>query len=198
MLFRSGIVDVNGHDLVDLGLPSGTLWATMNVGASSPEENGNYYAWAETEVKESYDWNNYHYCNGTYNTVNKYTHWSDYFTRGGVRADNYTTIRTTDDAASVNWGGVWRIPSYGEWEEIISSSYCIWTWKTLNGIDGYEVKSKSNGSTIFLPHSGYWSSSLNLKYCYKAWGFSVDENYYKSNDGYHRCQGLSVRPVCHP
>ena len=104
---------------VDLGLPSGTLWATCNVGAYTPEGRGEYFAWGETETKDSYSWSNYKWCYGTYDSMNKY--FSNY---GYATVDNKETLDLEDDAAYVNWGEDWRMPTSEEMEELYSNCYC--------------------------------------------------------------------------
>ncbi|MDY6036657.1 MAG: hypothetical protein SPI67_04150 [Paludibacteraceae bacterium] len=193
----------NGHDYVDLGLPSGTKWATCNVGATKPEEYGDYYAWGETTPKAYYDWSTYKWCNGDYDTQTKYCTDSSY----GIVVDNKTVLELADDAARANWGGAWRMPTDAEWTELREN--CTWTWTTKNGVNGYEVKSNINGNSIFLPAAGYrdggglssagydgdyWSSSLSTGYPGDAWyvyflSGSVDR------DSDNRYYGHSVRPV---
>jgi len=149
---------------VDLGLPSGILWATMNVGAESPEEYGNYYAWGETKAygevdtsnshnysyklnykKTDYNCSTYKWCSGDDDqwTLTKY-----------CAVDGKTTLELADDAAYVNWGTKWRMPTITELEELRKN--CTWTWTTMNGIEGYRVISKKDSSkSIFLPTAGY-------------------------------------------
>ena len=202
----TGTGTANGHEWVDLGLPSGTKWATCNVGATKPEEYGNYYAWGETETKTTYNWSTYKWCNDSYDTQTKYCTDSSYGT-----VDNKTVLELADDAARANWGGAWRMPTDAEWTELREN--CTWTWTTKNGVNGYEVKSKTNGNFIFLPAAGYryndglrnagdygnyWSSSLDTDdtgdtgsawYVY-FYSDGVDRDY---DDRYG---GQSVRPVC--
>ncbi|MDY4512083.1 MAG: hypothetical protein SPE10_01325 [Paludibacteraceae bacterium] len=185
----------NGHEWVDLGLPSGTKWATCNVGASTPEEYGNYYAWGETETKSTYSWSTYFDTTDGGSTFTKYT------------TDGKTVLDLEDDAARANWGGAWRMPTDGEWGELLDE--CTWEWTTKNGVNGYEVKSEANGNSIFLPAAGYrdfggldgagdygyyWSSSLGSGSPYFAWYV-----YFNSGDVGGslsiRCRGYSVRPV---
>ena len=198
----TGTGTANGHEWVDLGLPSGTKWATCNVGATKPEEYGNYYAWGETETKTTYNWSTYKWCNGSAETQTKYCTNSDYGT-----VDNKTVLDLEDDAARANWGGAWRMPTDAEWTELREN--CTWTWTTKNGVNGYEVKSEANGNSIFLPAAGYrgyddlgsagslgvyWSSSLSTDYPYYAW----DVYFYSgsvSRSGSDRYCGRSVRPV---
>ena len=157
------------YNAIDLGLPSGRKWATCNVGASSPEEYGSYYAWGETEKKSNYDWSTYKWCNGSENTMTKYCIHSYYGT-----VDNKTVLDPEDDVAYVKWGGDWRMPTTDEQRELLNN--CDWEWTTLNGVKGYKVTGP-NGNSIFLPAAGfrsgtdvlrrddygdYWSSSL---YC---------------------------------
>ena len=189
------------HEYVDLGLS--VKWATCNVGANSPEEYGDYFAWGETEPKSIYDFSTYKYCNGSDITLTKYNYSSS---KGTV--DNKTTLELSDDAARANWGGSWRMPTTAEQDELREN--CTWTWTTQNGVYGYKVTSKSNGNSIFLPAAGfldsvlysagsdgcYWSSSL---YMYDDPNVADKLGFNSSLVGWYgdyRCYGLSVRPVC--
>ena len=191
------------HDYVDLGLPSGTLWATCNVGASSPEEYGNHFAWGETEPKNDYSWSTYKYCKGSNSTMTKYCTNSKYGT-----VDNKTELEPSDDAATANWGNEWQMPSPEQLKELINSSYTTTTWTTMNGVYGRKITSKSNSNSIFLPAAGYrktslndadgdgcyWSRSLHAGYSYNA----CHLRFYSSSIYTHysnRCYGRSVRPV---
>ncbi|MCR4918435.1 MAG: hypothetical protein K5928_01270 [Prevotella sp.] len=199
----------NGHAWVDLGLS--VRWATMNVGASSATDYGDYYAWGETTTKSSYLWRTYKYCNGSYSTLTKYNNSSSYGT-----VDNKTTLEPADDVAHVKWGGNWRMPTYSELLELYDN--CDRTWyeegnTEFGGVAGWKVTSKKDGYTdkyIFLPAAGfradtvldcagsdgyYWSSSLN-----EADPNSAHDLYFYSSGhglsyGSHRCYGYSVRPV---
>ena len=133
----------SGHEWVDLGLPSGTKWATCNVGASRPEESGYYFAWAETEPKTEYSWTTYK--------------WYDLSTYTYTKYSIYSEMDLDDDAARINWGGGWKTPAPWDFEELVN--YCSWEWTTLGGVDGYWITSKSNGNSIFLPVAGYWGYS---------------------------------------
>ncbi len=185
------------HEYVDLGLPSGTKWATCNVGATSPEEYGDYYAWGETTTKETYSWDTYKHGDGE--TFSKYN-----------ATDGLTTLEAADDAAVANWGGSWRMPTDVEWTELREN--CDWVWTYYydgTGVAGYVVVSKTNGNSIFLPATGscdggaldyagdygyYWSSSLSTDYPDYAWS----AYFYSGNvsrDYYDRYYGHSVRPV---
>ena len=192
----------NGHDYVDLGLPSGTKWATCNVGATKPEEYGDYYAWGETEPKTTYDWSTYKWCNGDSDTQTKYCTDSGYGT-----VDNKTVLELADDAARANWGGAWRMPTDAEWTELREN--CTWTWTTKNGVNGYEVKSNINGNSIFLPAAGYrnlvgsydagifgnyWASSLRTGGSVSAWCVDFSSDYVYGSFNTRVC-GQSVRPV---
>lgn len=193
---------VNGHTYVDLGLPSGTLWATCNVGANSPEEYGSYFAWGETQPKETYDWSTYQYCNGSYLT--KYCYDASLGYNGFT--DNLTVLQPSDDAATANWGDDWRMPTKAEWEELYNNTTVTWT--TQNGVFG-RLFTASNGNRLFLPAAGYcwvddlydvgsygyyWSSSLMPDYPGGAWRFYVNSDYCDM-DYYDRNYGLSVRAV---
>lgn len=191
----------NGYTWVDLGLS--VKWATMNVGATTPEDYGYYFAWGETAEKKDYSWSTYKHCKGTSSTLTKYCTDSEYGTM-----DNKTTLEAEDDAAHVNWGGTWRMPTDAEWTEL--RGQCTWEWTTQNGINGYLVTSKKNGNSIFLPASGYrddadlydvgsggywWSSSLDEDYSGIAYYVGFDSNDV-SRSLSNRYYGLSVRPVC--
>ena len=194
----------NGHEYVDLGLS--VKWATCNVGATTPEEYGDYFAWGETTPKTTYDWNTYKYCNGTYDSMTKYCTNSYYGT-----VDNKTTLELTDDAAHVNWGGSWRMPTKAEQDELRDTNNCTWTWTTQNGVNGYKVTSKKNGNSIFLPAAGYrgssilifagrfgfyWSSSLSTSIGNYAYFLYFDSSGVYWNSSVYRYHGQSVRPVC--
>ena len=189
------------HDYIDLGLS--VKWATCNVGATKPEEYGNYYAWGETETKTNYDWSSYKWCSGSAETQTKYCTNSDYGT-----VDNKTVLELADDAARANWGGAWRMPTDAEWTELLEN--CEWTWTTLNGVNGYEVKG-TNGNFIFLPAAGcrygadldgaggdgfggYWSSSLGTDGPNGVWCAYFDSDVV-GWEYLNRYSGLSVRPV---
>ena len=192
----------NGHEWVDLGLPSGTKWATMNVGASSPSDYGSYFAWGETSPKSSYDWSNLKYCLGTTgDKFSKYVTDSKYGTVDGKRE-----LDLSDDAAYVNWGSGWRMPSKAQQNELREK--CKWTWTTMGGHNGIKVVGP-NGNSLFLPAAGfrnegsllnagsngyYWPRSLSTSGGCSAYGlyFSSSNVYWGS---YYRSSGQSVRPV---
>lgn len=133
----------NGHEWVDLGLPTGTKWATCNIGATEPEEFGNYYAWGEVTPKEVYDWDTYKY--GRYNQFTKYNTDSRYGRNGF--ADGKTVLELEDDAAHFNWGGKWRMPTSVQLEELIEE--CCWVWTDnyrwyVAGFIVYKAKSSND------------------------------------------------------
>lgn len=176
---------INGHEYVDLGLPSGLKWATCNVGANSPEEYGDYYAWGETVTKDEYTEENCYTCGEEVNDISGNSQY---------------------DVARKKWGGKWRMPTLDEMEELIEK--CAFEWLAQNGVNGYKVTGP-NGNGIFLPAAGYrdgssfndagsdgyyWSSTpseySDLNACYL--------NFYSDNhsmDKYYRYCGHSVRPV---
>ena len=200
----------NGHNYVDLGLPSGTLWATCNVGASKPEEYGNYYAWGETQTKANYTWENYKYCNYhkkeiIAEKITKYSNNPSWGDNGFT--DNLITLLLNDDAATVNWGNGWRTPSNKQLIELRDNTTKKWT--TQNGVKGM-LFIGNNGESIFLPAAGckgetkvyglysegyYWLRSIDDYYPHLAWRlyFSKETGckYYVDN----RCYGFSIRPV---
>ena len=194
----------DSHEWVDLGLPSGTLWATCNVGADSPEDYGDYFAWGETEPKEVYDWSTYKWCNGSIFTLTKYCTSSSDGHNGFV--DDKAELDPEDDAAYVNWGEKWRMPTYVQLDEL--KTKCTWTWTTQNGVNGRLVAGP-NGNTLFLPAAGYrydsslsgagsnvcyWSRALNSSYPLNAYYV-----YFNSGDVFwsfsYRFYGFSVRAV---
>ena len=192
---------------VDLGLS--VKWATCNVGANKPEEYGDYYAWGETEPKDFYFWDTYKYCDGTYNSLTKYT--DSAYGKDGF-SDNKSVLDPEDDVAHVKWGGNWRIPTKEELEELRTK--CTWTSTTLNGVKGYSVTSNVDGYTdrsIFLPATGMrirqWT--LNTDTIGRFWGNSIvtgddydavylDFNFSRGPGRFSiiRCLGQCVRPVC--
>lgn len=197
---------LNGHEYVDLGLPSGTLWATCNVGADTPEDYGDYFAWGETTPKAVYAWKNYKYGNfiNERYELNKYCTDSCLGLDGFV--DNLTILEFVDDAAASNWGEVWRIPTIEEWEELFLNTTGVWT--TQNGVDGW-LFTASNNNSIFMPAAGYWwdgefnaglgiywSSSLNPNYPYRSWGFHFNSDSSHLCGSSDRNRGQTVRAVC--
>ena len=195
---KNGSVGIeNGYQWVDLGLPSGIKWASCNVGAEKPEDYGNYYAWGEVLPKEDCSWATYKYANGASDKLTKYCNDASKGDNGFT--DNKTTLDPEDDAARVNWGGSWRMPTDAEWAELIAN--CAWTWTTQNGINGFQVTSKTNSNSIFLPandnidYGFYWSSSLYESIPDYAWYLRFDSDYVGRYSG-DRFYGLSVRPVC--
>ena len=193
------------HEYVDLGLPSGTLWATCNVGASKPEDYGDYFAWGETKKKDFYDWDTYKhakgidkltkYCNGSICGYNGFAH-------------TLTELQPIDDPATANWGNGWRTPKKEQWDELMAHTNRECT--TMNGVEGWLFTSKRNGNSLFLPAAGYrdnsdldragswgyyWSSSLFTGYPYNAWYFSFNSDYCYMMSGGGRNFGLSVRGV---
>ncbi len=176
---------INGHEYVDLGLPSGLKWATCNVGATAPEKFGNYYAWGEITTKSEYTEEN----SVTYKkTMSDISGNAEY------------------DVARADWGGTWRIPTYSEMTELRNN--CTWTWTTQNGLYGYKVTGP-NGNSIFLPAAGHTQGSTSNPYGY-YWSSTPSSSTYRVDiDAYYislaqgsiarstkdRYIGQSVRPV---
>ena len=206
-------------EAIDLGLPSGIKWASFNLGASKQEDYGEYYAWGETEPyynclnplmwkegKEAgYDWASYKWCNGTDDTITKYCFDSSYGYNGFT--DGKTRLDSEDDAAFVNLGDDWRMPTDAEMTELRES--CTWMWTTRGGINGYDVTGP-NGNSIFLPAAGacdantgvstdgvrgfYWTSSLHTDSAISSFGVTFWSSGVGRN-GYVRCLGMTIRPV---
>jgi hypothetical protein len=202
---------------IDLGLPSGLLWATCNLGASVPEDAGNYYAWGETEPcyssldpltwkpgkEDGYWWPSYNWSIDSYFTLTKYCTNPSYGHNDFT--DGKTVLDSEDDAARVNLGGDWRMPTDAEWTELREK--CTWTWTSWNGVNGREVTGP-NGKSIFLPAAGWWigtdhyaatsggyrSLSLDTDSPYYSWSIIFDYEDVRREGG-NRCNGQSVRPV---
>ena len=181
---QSGII--NGHEYVDMGLPSGIKWATCNVGADKPDDFGNYYAWGERRTKKIFDIDTY----------------SIYF----KKKDNSISGNRSHDVARKKWGATWRIPTMDDFEEL--DSLCVWTWGMRNGTDGYIVTA-ANGNSIFLPAAGacvkdsvygvreegyYWSATPNAIDTNLSYFLFFNRSYAIIYD-YFRVVGLTVRPV---
>ena len=183
--YTSASGTINGHAYVDLGLS--VKWATCNVGASAPEDYGNYYAWGETVTKSSYDEDNSKtYNNSSYN-----------YDIGG---------NASLDAARANWGGTWRLPTRAEAQELLDE--CDWEWTTQGGKKGYKVTGPS-GWSIFLPEAGgrygalivcadsggvFWTSTPYEDYAYYAFNLRFSDSS-RNVRWYRRDGGFSVRPV---
>ena len=204
---------VNGHEYVDLGLPSGLLWATCNVGATKPEAYGDYFAWGETTTKKDYSWATYERCKGSEETLTKYCNNSEYGNNGFT--DNLTTLEAEDDAAAVNWKSGWRMPTKADFQELLTNTTNEEV--TVNGVKGFKFTSKTNDNSIFLPvaewgdgtsigvgnsRGYYWASSLNESLPSSAgllWLISADEPRNIQSEvsliSQDRYRGHSVRPV---
>ena len=184
------------EEVVDLGLPSGLKWRSMNVGASKPEDYGNYYAWGETTTKSSYSWSNYKFGHSQNGEFSKYD--------TGPYTDNKTVLDPEDDAATVNLGDGWRMATYKEWKEL--REQCTWTWTTRNGVKGMQVTGPS-GKSIFLPAAGWYDTSLKNRGSYGSYwtaslggvqGMASAVDFISSGFDIAviaRCQGNSIRPV---
>ncbi|MBQ4008833.1 MAG: dockerin type I repeat-containing protein [Muribaculaceae bacterium] len=202
--YEQGNAPVTSHEYVDLGLPSGTLWATMNIGATAPEEYGDYFAWGEIEPKESYNWTTYKWCNGSWNSMIKYGVMSSF----GV-VDNKTELDPEDDAATMNWGSEWCMPTRAQQDELRNN--CTSEWTTINGVKGCLLTSNINQASLFLPFAGnrwdttlynagssgfYWSRNLKTTGA-GSHSLFVSSNSMSTTD-YSRGYGLSVRAVRAP
>lgn len=180
---------INGHEYVDLGLPSGTKWATCNVGAGTPSDYGDYYAWGEVKTKNSYT-------NDNCITFGKQI---------GVIACN-----PTYDVACKEWGGSWRMPTKAEFQELLDENNCSQKWTVQNGQNGFMVTSKKTGNSIFIPAAGYrfgtslydqgaysgiWSATPDDYSINDAWGVSFNKGYDGDIDCGFRSYARNVRPV---
>ena len=220
--FSASCVVTVTYDYVDMG--DGLLWATCNVGANSPEQYGDYFAWGETEPKEDYSWATYKFMltgKSDWRYITKYqtadgTTGALWYYDGIFTGDGKTELDPEDDAATVNWGEGWRMPTMEEWENLKDTNKFVWTWTTDyngTGVKGYTVTSKAPGyvgNQIFLPAAGirdgsslskagssgeYWSRTLESVFPYGARILYFDSSYVYSNYMGTRARGLSVRPV---
>lgn len=199
----SGSTD--GHAWVDLGLPSGTRWSTVNLGAATPDASGDYYAWGETEPSDSYSWADYQYCDGSATTLNKYCSAASSGTR-----DELTVLEAGDDAANQAWGENWSMPSPEQFAELVDPRYTIMTWTLMNNVLGMRITSKQNDSFIFIPAAGY--KNENGSASYSSGGYYASNELYFDNPQKNlalqlastganaenttfRCYGQSIRPV---
>lgn len=203
-LLKGSWPDVDNYEYVDLGLPSGTLWATCNVGASCPEEYGDYFAWCETVPKEEYTYENYKWW---YFDENGYRYISKYNTKSNFGpVDNKTEMEPDDDAACVYMGSSWCMPSLEQIAELVN--LCTWQWTQRNGVNGHLVTGP-NGNTMFLPAAGYrdgsspeyvgtygiyWSRSLYAYLPDRAYCLYFDSQYWDSED-FSRYYGHVIRAV---
>lgn len=204
-----------GVEAVDLGLS--VKWASCNLGAKEPEEYGDFFAWGETEGysinEKSCSWLGYKWGTDS-KSLNKYNTSLSY----GRPVDNKSLLDMDDDAAHVNWGGTWRMPTEMEIYELCDENNSVWTWTTQNGVNGYKVTSKTNGNSIFLPAAGYRNDSTSsnrnnslgtVGSAGNYWSGSLSRKPYRANylyfdssgvdfdiNGRDRCLGLSVRAVC--
>lgn len=201
------------YEYVDLGLS--VKWATCNVGATRPEEFGDYFSWGETEPKDDYSWSAYKWCNGSINTLTKYCDNSNYGNEGFT--DMLTVLNPEDDVAHVKWGGSWRMPTEAEMEDL--STKCTWRWyvegnSEFGGVAGHKITSNIAGYEdrfIFLPAAGYrynsnissvgyygyyWCNSLRTDRQGHARSLYYYSHYRNPNYCDERNSGLTVRPVC--
>ena len=178
---------------VDLGPPSGTLWATFNIGASAPEEAGLFFAWGETKPKDNYTWTNYQHCDGTYLTMNKYCT-DDYY--GTV--DGKTQLEPADDAATVLLGKGWSMPTKEQFEELVynENKYTTCTITTQNSVQGLLVTSVINDASIFLPIGGFLTCLFLGWYVPKQVVKDEFTNWGTLGSGFFNIYILLVRYVC--
>lgn len=204
--------NVEGHGYVDLGLPSGLKWAACNIGASSPEEYGDYFAWGETEPKDEYCMESYSF----FDCADPDDPDAHYIVSEYNEEDGQKELDSVDDAAAVNWKGPWRMPAEKDFQELIDN--CEWTWGEFKGTVGFKVKGP-NGSCIFLPaastmeYDSYWEEGEG-----DYWSLCLDDDTYEYHDYedyyiaqilsfnessgpycFHRYRDLGnpIRPVCY-
>ncbi len=199
--------DFNDHGAVDLGLPSGIWWATCNIGAERNTEKGDLFAWGETVAKSSTygKWGFYKYGKGEHQ-LTKYCTLAEFSKDGFV--DNDTILKLMDDAAHVNWGGDWRMPTHQDFQELINE--CNWEWVVYDRVGGYKVSSKTKkNKSIFLPATYGYIDELKTNTCAKYYSSTIVADnpayaYYLEFDNQNRiacfansrCYVWSIRPVC--
>lgn len=203
---------ISGAQAVNLGLPSGTLWASCNYGASSPEDYGYYIAWGEQDRKSKYTWGNYLSNQGGQISDRNDCGTSKDPLASYVYPNNLSISNTKYDVAHVKWGGSWRMPTKKQWEELANRNYCRWTWTSQKGVYGCKVTSVKNGNSIFLPAAGYYYSGgledAGTWGCYAcatphkdsaasayAFFFDIDGNPNVDWNDIHRYCGTPIRPV---
>lgn len=168
----------NGYGTVDLGLSSGTLWAATNIGANAPQEYGLYFSWGNTV--EHAQGSGYNFDSTTYSSTS------------GSRLSTSIVAGSSNDAARVNMGSCWQMPTKTQYEELMNS--CTWTWTTMSGVNGYKV-SGTNGNSIFLPASGYYyGTSL---YDSGSIGYYWSTEYHSSSDAYYQYFSSSSKSMYH-
>jgi len=189
---------------VDLGLPSGLMWYSVNIGSTTPEGFGDYYAWGETQPKNFYSWTNYAYGSSD-DKITKYCNSSEWGLNGF--SDNLTTLQPSDDVATQVLGSGARIPTREEWQELLDNTQSNWTVR--NGVYG-RLFTADNLNTLFIPAAGnrygsslnrdgldgdYWSSSLDVVAPCFAWNYHFGEVLNDVYDGNNRCDGYTIRAV---
>ncbi len=189
----SKVEDVTFEELeyVDLGLPSGTLWATHNIGAESPEKAGLLFAWGEVKPKDESDWSNYRWCGGTDNSLIKYT---TNVPSCCVTTDDVLELLPEDDPATYCWGNDWQTPSVEQINELMTECYVTAT--KINGVNVLKFRASGSLNSIIIPASGFWTRKLvgsNPKLAYKAVVNITATNIFSSQ--VNRCIGAPIRPV---
>lgn len=192
------------YEYVDLGLPSGTLWATCNIGASAPEDCGDFFAWGETQAKTTFEWSNYVLCEGSSSSLTNYC----MATRYG-HVDGIAELSSLHDAATVLWGKAWCMPTEEQALELLSPSNTRITFSTLNGNYGLVISSLDGKASIFLPAAGtisgtqngvmgegayYWTKSLHTDDSSNARYMYLDD-LSAYTDKKQRSTGCPIRPV---
>jgi hypothetical protein len=204
------------YEVVDLGLPSGNLWATCNMGATSPEQTGSLYAWGEVETKDLYSWTNYRWCNGTDLEITKYCQ-----DRSLGTIDGKTKLDAEDEVTLTVMGQDWRIPTEDDFRELLTTRNCTAKWCKLNGVGGYLFTSVRKGyedNSLFIPLAGmqdnsstrfkgqygwYWCNALYYDTMEREYNTKeanalllqhtdIDNHYMQSRP---RCVGLPIRAI---
>lgn len=171
--FTTEMLQYNGKGYVDLGLPSGVKWAAINMGAKNEQEAGGYYAWGETSSKTTFDIDNYKHCVATSSSQSGQTTTITYEFSKYNSDDKIKRLELIDDAAHVQWGGEWRMPTFDDFKELRDK--CTWTWSNNGSVKGYKVVGP-NGSYIFIPYAGYYGQYIDGEV------YHTDGTYYWSSD----------------
>lgn len=195
LLIATALTSCDKHDYVDLDLPSGTLWATCNIGAYSPEDNGFYYSWGETYIKRDFYWDTYKWCNGTKSSITKYCSNSNY---GAV--DYVFELDDDDDVAKNEWGGKWEMPTKKQFDELYRECYWVWTnsykGSNISGFIAFKAKNINvKGVKVFARDvkSTRYDERNDIHIFFPASGARVEDVLDKSGSGgYYWSRSLDV------
>ena len=182
--FNPYIEPYNGYEYADLGLPSNKKWAKMNIGAQTETDIGMFFQWADTQGYTSEQVGS--------GADKKYFYWTDYKYGSDImnmlkynETDDLTVIELSDDAARVNWGGLWRVPTITEWQELVNNTTA--TWETINGVNGVKFTGQNN-NYIFIPYSG----DAETGSIHTGWSPLWSSDIYINEDSYNGARNISI------